>query len=97
MNSTDDKAIRSAISEALALGKLEDPRVVDNASTFLVSGEAHYIYGGDGAEPLCADAAVDDILWAIQSSTEYPGWAPLARRQIKRRALDALKRFNSIA
>ena len=83
--------IREVISLSLASGIITDPRVLENAADFLVTGKPRHVHGGGSfGEPGHADEAMDDLLWAMRATPAHPHY-----RKIMRHSLDALKHYTS--
>lgn len=85
-------ALREVISAALAAGIITDPRVLENAADFLVTGKPRHVVDGSGhvGEVGSADEALDDLLWALRATPNH-----LHYRKIMRHSLNALRYFTS--
>jgi len=80
--------IREVISSALASGIITDPRVIENAADFLVTGISRRNFGSGLLAIGSADEAMDDLLWALRATPNHPHY-----RKILRHSLDALRHF----
>lgn len=80
--------IREVIASALAAGTITDPRVIENAADFLVTGIPRHVHGSGFVGIGSSDEALDDLLWAMRATPNHPHY-----RKILRHSLDDLRHF----
>jgi hypothetical protein len=91
MTPDEISATRDIIASALASGIITDPRVIEKAADFLVTGKPRHVIGGDRVgEVGSADEALNDLLWALRATPAHPHY-----RKILRHSLDALRYYTS--
>lgn len=81
-------ATREIIASALASGIITDPRVIENAADFLVTGKPRSVNGSGFFGIGSSDEALDDLLWALRATPNHPHY-----QKIMRLSLEALKHY----